>query len=69
MVARTRLCVTLGRGYTGARTDTTQQPGQTPDKETEINHITRTVHVSGYIETDPTGMLTANNSRLSGPTK
>jgi hypothetical protein len=67
MVARTRLCVTLGRGYTEARTDSTQQPGQTPDKEIEIYHIT--VHVSGYIETDPTGMLSVNNSRLSGPTK
>ena len=29
----------LGRGYIGARTDTTQQSGHTPDKETEMNHI------------------------------
>jgi len=35
MISRMRLC--LGRGYTAARTDRTQQPGQTPDKE--INHI------------------------------
>jgi len=27
----------LGRGYIEARTDTTQQSGQTPDKEVEIN--------------------------------
>jgi len=26
----------LGRGYIEARTDTTQQSGQTPDKEVEI---------------------------------
>jgi len=26
----------LGYGYIGARTDTTQQSGQTPDKEAEI---------------------------------
>jgi len=59
-----RLCVTLGRGCTAARTDRTQQPGQTPDKE--INHIT--IHVNVYTETDPTGMLSANNCRLFGPT-
>jgi hypothetical protein len=41
------MCV-LGRGYIGARTDTTQQSGQTPDKEVEIKNIT--VYVSGYIE-------------------
>jgi hypothetical protein len=29
----------LGRGYIGARTDTTQQSGQTPEKEAEMNHI------------------------------
>jgi hypothetical protein len=27
----------LGRGYVEARTDTTQQSGQTPDKEVDIN--------------------------------
>jgi len=26
----------LGRGYPGARTDTTQQSGQTPDKEVDL---------------------------------
>jgi hypothetical protein len=45
----------LGYGYIGARTDTTQQSGQTPDKEVEIKNIT--VYVSGYTESDRTGML------------
>jgi hypothetical protein len=45
----------FGYGYTGARTDTTQQSGQTPDKEVEIKNTT--VYVSGYTETDTTGML------------
>jgi len=45
----------LGYGYIAARTDTTQQSGQTPDKEVEIKNIT--VYVSGYSETDTTGML------------
>jgi hypothetical protein len=44
-----------GYGYIGARNDTTQQSGQTPDKEVEIKNIT--VYGSGYTETDPTGML------------
>ena len=39
----------LRRGYIAARTDTTQQSGQTPDKEVEIKNIT--VYVSGYTET------------------
>ena len=38
----------LGRGYTEARADTTQQSGQTRDKEVEIKNIT--VYVSGYTE-------------------
>jgi hypothetical protein len=38
----------LCRGYIDARTDTTQQSGQTPDKEVEIKNIT--VYVSGYTE-------------------
>jgi len=42
-------------GYIGARTDTTQQSGQTPDKEAEIKNIT--VYVSDYTEIDTTGML------------
>jgi hypothetical protein len=29
----------IGYGYIGARNDTTQQSGQTPDKEVDINHI------------------------------
>jgi len=45
----------LGYGYIGARTDTTQQSVQTPDKDVEIKNIT--VYVSGYTETDTTGML------------
>jgi len=35
-----------GRGHIEARTDTTQQSGQTPDKEVEIKNIT--VYASGY---------------------
>jgi len=35
--------------------ETTQQSGQTPDKEVEIKNIT--VYVSRYTESDPTGML------------
>ena len=57
----------LDRSYIAARSDTTQQSGQTRIKEAEINHII--VYVSGYTETDPTGMSSPNNCRLSGPTK
>jgi hypothetical protein len=39
----------LGRGYTKAGTDTTQQSGQTPDKEVEIKNII--MYISGYTET------------------
>jgi len=39
----------------GAKNDTTQQSGQTPDKELEIKNLT--VCVSGYTETDTTGMI------------
>ena len=56
-----------GRDYIGARTDTTQQSGQTLDKEVDIKHIT--AYVSGYTETDPTGTLSPNNGRLSGTNK
>jgi len=45
----------LGYSYVGARTDTTQQSGQTPDKKVEIKNFT--LYVSGYTETDTTGML------------
>jgi hypothetical protein len=45
----------LGYGYNGTRTDTTQQSGQTPDKEVEIKNIT--VYVSGYTEANTNGML------------
>ena len=45
----------LGHGYIGTRTDTTQQTGQTAHKEAEIKNIN--VYVSGYTETDTTGML------------
>jgi hypothetical protein len=45
----------LGCGYNAARNDTTQQSGQTPDKEVDIKNIT--VYVSGYTETDTSGML------------
>ena len=46
----------LGYGYIEARTDTTQQSGQTPDKEVEIKNIILFM-VSGYTETETTGML------------
>ena len=36
-------------------------------KQKSTNHIT--VCVSGYTEIDPTGMLSLNNGRFSGPTK
>jgi hypothetical protein len=39
----------IGGGYIEARTDTTQQSGQTPDREVEIRNIA--VYVSGYTET------------------
>jgi hypothetical protein len=39
----------LGRRYLEARTDTTQQSEQTPDKKVEIKNVT--VNVSGYTET------------------
>jgi len=35
--------------------ETTQQSGQTPDKEVENKNIT--VYVNGYFENDPAGML------------
>jgi len=44
-----------GCGYIGARNDTTRPSGHTPDKEVGIKRIT--VYVSGYPETDTTGML------------
>ena len=50
-----RVTLGYGYGYIGARTDTTQQSGQTPDKELE--HKNTTVYVSGYTETNTTGML------------
>jgi hypothetical protein len=51
----------------GLRTDTTQQSGQTPDKEVDMNHVT--LYVSGYTETDTTGMVSPNNGRPSGANK
>ena len=44
-----------GCGCFGARTDTTQQSGQTPDKQVQIKNVT--VYITGYAETDTTGML------------
>jgi len=38
-----------------------------PDKQVAFNHII--VYVSGYTETDTTGMLSPNNGRLSGANK
>jgi hypothetical protein len=45
--------------YIGARNDTIQQSEQTPDKELDNKNIT--VYVSGYTETDTTGMLSPPN--------
>jgi hypothetical protein len=44
----TVLTSVLGYGYIEARTDTTQQSGQTPDMEVEIKNIT--VYVNGHTE-------------------
>jgi hypothetical protein len=38
--------IALGRDYTETRTDTTQQSGQTPDKEVDIRNIT--VYISDF---------------------
>jgi hypothetical protein len=53
--------------YNGARNDTTQHSGQTPDDEVEIIHFIACG--SGYIETDPRDVLSPNNSRISDPTE
>jgi hypothetical protein len=50
-----RLCLRLRLHWSQNRHNTTQQSGQTPDKEVEIKNIT--VYVSCYTETDTTGML------------
>jgi hypothetical protein len=42
------VAVAVGNGYNEASTDTTQQSGQTPDKEVGIKNIT--VYVNGYTE-------------------
>ena len=54
-LAQRRTKARLDHGYIGTRTDTTQQSGQTPDKEVEIKNIH--VYLGGYTETDTTGML------------
>jgi hypothetical protein len=48
MNIKNRVYVKLSKGYgnIGARTDTTPQSEQTPDKEVEIKYIS--VYVSGY---------------------
>ena len=50
-----------------ARTDKTQQSGQTPENAVNVTHIT--VYFSGKTETDTTGMLSPNNGRISGANK
>ena len=45
-VGERRQTYDLAYGYIGARNNTTQQSGQTPDKEVETQNIT--VYVSGY---------------------
>jgi len=44
----------------------TQQSRQTPVKVVKVYHFG--VYCSGYTETDLIGELSANNSRLFGPT-
>ena len=51
----------LGFGYIGARSGTTQQSGQTPDKEVKIKKNI-TIYVSGYTEADTTGMLSLSTA-------
>jgi len=41
--------------YIGARIDTTQQSGQTPDNEVAMNHVS--FYVGGYNETDTKELL------------
>jgi len=53
--------------YSGARNDTAQHSGQTPEKEVEINHFIG--YGSGCIDTDPTRVLSHNNSRISDQTE
>jgi hypothetical protein len=62
-----RLLYNFGRGYTGARTNTTKQSGQTPHKEVQANHCVP--YCSGYTESDSFGVVSPNNSLLPGPTK
>ena len=57
----------LDSGYIGGRTDTTQQSGQTPDKEMGINHIT--AYVSGYTETDRPESYLPTTADCLAPTK
>jgi hypothetical protein len=50
----------LGRHYIAARTDTTQQSGQTPDKEVEIKKTLGLIHTASraepilFVENKPT---------------
>jgi len=50
----------LGRGYIEARTDTTQQSGQTPDKKVEIKNITR----KQFTSRSPTGKNTKHTQMI-----
>ena len=45
----------------------TQQLGQTVDREVKMNHFI--VRGSGSTETSLTGVLSPNNSQLSGPSE
>jgi hypothetical protein len=44
-----------------------EKSGKTPDKEVKISHCI--AYGSGHTETEPTGVLSPNNSQMSGPTK
>jgi len=53
--------------YSYSGNDTAQHSGQTPNKEVEISHFI--AYGSGCIETNPTEVLSHNNSRISDPTE
>jgi hypothetical protein len=50
-----------------ARTDTTQESGQTPDKEVKLGYSV--AYGSGCTERDPTGVFSPSNFRLTARNK
>ena len=53
-----RQCTLKARGYIRARTDTTQQSGQTADKQVKMGYCI--AYSSVNTEPDPTGLLSLN---------